>query len=228
DTRVISEKEKEVLPARIETEEADSENYSFVWLKVKDPKDLFLFPNFEEKLQLNEIIEKGDCRFLTSAGFYREDHSPIGLFISEEELLGKSVNNTTFNGYFTVTKGGKVDIAPVYSNEPLRIGLQAGPILIKEGIVQKLKIKDDESARRVIVALTEEGEIVFVAIYEKDSVFQGPYLAALPQTISDLQSEIGVEFTDALNLDGGTASVFYADNIKLSELTPFGSYFCIK
>jgi len=186
-----------------------------VWFKVNDPKDLLLLSNFEEQLTLEQIIEEWDCKNISNGGFYDEDNSPIGLFISEEEVLSNATRNILFNGYFSVTKSGDVSIGTTYPDS-LRIGLQTGPILIKNKIVQKLNLQNDKAARRTIAAL------------DKESVFQGPLLADLPEIIEKTQDEIGIEFTDAINLDGGSASAFYTGGKKLSELTFVGSFFCVK
>lgn len=198
-----------------------------IWFKVENLDNLFLFPNFDEKLELEEIINKYGCLSLINAGFYDENNSPIGLFLTEEKLLSKFATNATFNGYFSLTKSGKISIGFYYPDEPLRIGLQSGPMLIHDGVVRKLKLKNDEPARRMVAVLTEEEKLYFIAFYKKESVFQGPYLADLAEMVSELENEIG-PIKEAINLDGGTASAFYSNGIKLSELTPIGSFFCLK
>jgi len=206
----------------------DGKEYVFAWIQITSSENIFLYSNFEERYTLEEGVEKYDCRNLTSGGFYTETNSPIGLFISEVGMLSDKTVNKLFNGYFILTKKSEAIISRNYSGEPVRIGLQAGPILIQNGVVQKLTLTSDKMARRIVVALTKEGEIYFVTLYDKESVFIGPLLADLPELVSDVQNEIGVEFTSALNLDGGSASAFYTQNIQLSELTLIGSFFCEK
>jgi uncharacterized protein YigE (DUF2233 family) len=204
----------------------DGKEYAFSWFQVSNSGNLFLFPNFVEKYTLNEAINNYACKNLTNGGFYTETNSPIGLFISEVGKLGYESNNKLFNGYFTLTKNGTPTISRYYSEASIRIGLQAGPILIYNGVVQKLNLVNDKMARRNVIALSKEGEIYFIAIYDEKSVFIGPLLVNLPELINKIQNEIEVEFDSALNLDGGTASVFYSKDISLSELTPVGSFFC--
>ncbi len=206
----------------------DGKEYEFVWIQITNPENLFLYPNFEERYTLEEGVEKYACRNLTSGGFYTEANFPIGLFISEVGILSNKANNKLFNGYFILTKKGEVIISKAYSGEPARIGLQAGPLLIQNGLIQELALASDKLARRIIVALTKDGELYFIALYDKQSVFSGPLLADLPELTRKIQSEIGMEFISALNLDGGSASAFYTQNIQLSELTPIGSFFCEK
>ena len=207
---------------------ADGKEYVYDWIQISNLENLFLFPNFKEKYTLNEAVNNYACKNLTSGGFYTETHSPIGLFISKVGRLSDEVSNKLFNGYFTLTKNGAAAISRNYLGEPVRIGLQAGPILLYNGAIEELGLTSDKMARRNIVALTKEGEIYFITIYDKESVFIGPLLTNLPELIINIQNEIGVEFDSALNLDGGSASAFYTQNIQLSELTPVGSFFCEK
>ncbi len=230
----FNSKEKEIDGERLgvssipeQTSAPSGSQLGTVWFKVGDLDNLFLFPNFDERLELEEIINKYGCLSLINAGFYDENNSPIGLFITEEKLLSKFATNATFNGYFSLTKSGKVSIGFYYPDEPLRLGLQSGPMLIHDGAVRELKLKNDKSARRMVAVLTEKGELYFIAFYKKESVFQGPYLADLAEMVSELEDEIG-PIKEAINLDGGAASAFYSEDIKLSELTLIGSFFCLK
>jgi len=227
---VVHTEENLITPAlnNKQSIEMDGKEYIFAWIQITSPENLFLYPNFEEGYTLEEGVEKYNCRNLTSGGFYTETNFPIGLFISEVGMLGDKAINKLFNGYFILTKNNEAIISSDYSGDPVRIGLQAGPILIQNGFVQELALTGDKMARRIVVALTKEGEIYFIALYDEESVFIGPLLADLPQLISNIQKEIGMEFISALNLDGGTASAFYTQNLQLSELTPIGSFFCEK
>lgn len=206
--------------------EVNGNEYAYAWVQISNPENVFLFPNFKEKYTLDEGIDNYGCKNLISGGFYTETNSPIGLFISEVGKLSDEVSNKLFNGYFTLTRNGIATISRNYSGRPVRIGLQAGPILLYSGVVQELNLVRDKIARRNVIALTKEGEIYFITIYDKESVFVGPLLANLPEIINNIQNEIGAEFNSALNLDGGSASAFYTQDIQLSELTPIGSFFC--
>ncbi len=208
--------------------EINGKEYMFQWIQITRPENLFLYPNFKEKYTLEEGVEKYGCNNLTSGGFYTESSSPIGLFISEAKELSDKEDSELFNGYFILTKKNEAIISRNYSGESVRIGLQAGPLLIQNGFVQKLTLVNDKMARRIVVALTKEGEIYFITLYDKESVFIGPLLADLPELVSNIQNEIDVEFISALNLDGGSASAFYTQNTQLLELTPIGSFFCEK
>ena len=212
----------------IQTVTLDENEYSYVWIQVNDLENLFLYPNFENKDTLEEGVKKYECKNLVSGGFYSKDYSPIGLFISEEKIVNKSVENTLLNGYFILTKNNKATIEKNYLGESIRIGLQTGPILIQNEQLQKLNLVSDKNARRIVAALTNENELYFIAFYDKESVFLGPLLVDLPRLVNKIQDEMDIKFISAINLDGGSASAYFNKDIQLSELTPIGSFFCEK
>lgn len=198
------------------------------WLKTTRLTNLFLYPNFKERLSAQELFKQKGCRSLVSAGFYTKENEPIGLFITEGEQIKNRVESRLFDGIFSVDRNNEAKISLQTPQENVRLALQSGPVLIKDGKVLKLQIKEDKSARRVVLALNKTGEVYFLAIFNKDSVFEGPLLAELPRVVKSLEEKMDVEFLGALNLDGGSASAFYSDFLSLSELTPIGSFFCIR
>jgi uncharacterized protein YigE (DUF2233 family) len=198
------------------------------WFVVENPRQLSLIANFGEELDSEDILEKYSCKRLVSAGFYNEAGMPIGLFVTNEVMISQASENSTFNGFFSVTNEGKVNINMVQSNKLVKIGLQSGPILAQNGVYKKLDIKNDKPARRIVVSLNEQGKIIFFTVFDEDSVFQGPYLNDLPQVLEAIDGQLDIKIVDALNLDGGSASVFCTENISLQELTNVGGFICVE
>ena len=79
----------------------------------------------------------------------------------------------------------------------------------------------------MLVATNEKGHVVFLVIYKKQSVFDGPHLKDLPTILDLFQQNKKIILKDVLNLDGGSASAFYTEGFKLKEIKPLGSYFCV-
>lgn len=207
--------------------EKDGVAFQAAWLKITRLNNLFLYPNFEERIRAEELFKQKSCRSIVSAGFYTKENTPVGLFTTEGEQIKNRVDSRLFDGIFSVDKSGSALIS-LETPQNVRLALQSGPILIKNEQVQKLQIKDDKSARRVVLTLNKNSEVYFLAIFNKESVFEGPLLAELPQIIKGLEGKMGVKFLDAINLDGGSASAFYSDFLSLPELSPIGGYFCLK
>ncbi|MFV1917617.1 MAG: phosphodiester glycosidase family protein [Patescibacteria group bacterium] len=206
----------------------NEEEFKVAWVKIGDTKNLKLFPNFTEKLTAKKAKENTQCSTLISGGFYTEDSTPTGLFISEGRQLKSHIRNQLFDGVFSIDYNEKPKITSFFPEENLRLGLQTGPTLMKDGESTSLNLVSDKPARRVVIALTEDHSIVFLAFYKKDSVFLGPKLENLPVSVKYTSDKIGLKIVDALNLDGGSASAFITKDTQLSELTPIGSYFCIR
>ena len=206
----------------------DGEKIQVVWLRVDGPASLSLLANFQEGLEPEESQEKYGCQGLVNGGFYQEDGSPIGLFVSEGIQSSKEISSSTFNGFISLSDEREINISSTAPFGDVIFALQTGPVLMEERNISTLQLKRDEPARRIVAALTEEGDLYFLALYDLDSLFQGPQLTDLPGIILDFSKETGIQFSEAINLDGGTASAFYTEEMTLSPLSPVGSYFCVK
>ena len=202
-------------------------NYK-VYVAMVDSKNIFLEPNFERKEVANNLFSEDDCKVLINGGFYSEKHLPIGLFISNYEILGKYQTNNLFNGIFSINDMATPRITEETPKDPLIYAIQTGPILIANNSISKLSLARDKNARRMVAAVTGKNELYFMAIFDPDNTFYGPRLMDLPTIISEIEDKAQIDFADAINLDGGSASAFYANDIKLSESSPIGSYFCEK
>lgn len=200
--------------------------YRVVWLKIPNPSTLSLIPNFAQKRTAQSLIESKECAAVANGGFYTKDNQPTGLFINEGKTLRGSIPNTFLNGFFVVTQNNNASILISPPVQTARLSLQTGPILIRDEKIVKLVIRDDEFARRVVVGITKKGEIIFLVLYDLENSWSGPRLADTPGVLSGVIERL--QITDALNLDGGSASAFIRDDLSLQELTSVGSFFCIK
>lgn len=202
--------------------------YRAQWFEVENAEQIFLGNNLVEKLPASKIYQSQNCQYLINAGFYTTDDKPIGYFLSDGKVLRSEIVNSTFNGFFSTNDFATPRITNALPSDHLMLALQSGPILIENSFFQKISINNDKPARRSIVATTGENNTVFIVIYDPESQFNGPFLSDLPEILKAFQLKVNLVFADALNLDGGTASAFYAPETSLSELSPIGSYFCIK
>lgn len=208
--------------------EYQAKQYRVSWYGVDNIDSLSLIPNFSEKLPASSALGKYNCKFVSSAGFYTETNKPVGLFIHNGTTLESFKTNALFNGILSVNDFATSRITRDVPSDRLSIGLQTGPILIENSFARKLAIKNDKPARRVVAAVTGENKLFLLVIYTELGSFDGPYLNDLPEILKTAQKDIGQEFADAINLDGGSASAFYSPGVTLSELSPVGSFFCVR
>ncbi len=194
---------------------------------IANSKNLTLIPNYSEKKTSSEVKEANHCARITNAGFYNKDGSPIGLVVNNGETINNFQQNYLFNGFFSVDDNGKPTISPDIPQNP-RLAIQSGPILISGKQIVNLNIQDDESARRSVAAITNDGKLIFLSFYKSDSVYEGPLLGDLSVHLQKFEKLNNITISDALNLDGGSASVFISDGINLGELTNVGSFLCAK
>lgn len=199
------------------------QNLKVSYFKISEVNKISLHPNFEEKLTSTEVLQKEGCKFLANGGFYDKDNRPIGLFVTKGEKLSDEINSSLFNGFVDISDGVfRITQEP----QSASFVLQTGPILVKDSYLWNLKLRNDEFARRIVVATTDE-ENYFFAIYNKDSQISGPLLTDMPEITNLIAEKLGITVIDAINLDGGSASAFYDGATLLRELSPIGSYFCI-
>ena len=78
----------------------------------------------------------------------------------------------------------------------------------------------------MVVGITKKGETIFLVLYDPENTWSGPKLADTPGVLSGVIERL--QLTDALNLDGGSASAFIRGDLSLEELTSVGSFFCVK
>lgn len=222
-TPVITGKKEGKNNVDIQTAEG---KFRITWESVPDLKKLNLYSNLDKKQSARKLYKEKGCKVLVSGGFYSKEDSHIGLFAAEGKTVSSYEKNKTFNGTVLMSLQDNFTISTDTPSQNLRFGLQSGPVLAKSGEYQKFDIKNDSQERRVVVATEENGEVIFLVVYDPESAFRGPNLAWLPEVVSMFGQKVGKKFTNALNLDGGTASAFVADDVSLGELSPIGSYFC--
>jgi hypothetical protein len=198
------------------------------YLEVPDASNITLLPNFDQAKNAFDLFAYQDCAGVISGGFYTPEGTPTGLFVSEGETLKKFTSSSFLNGVYSINDFETPRIGKAVPRDHLRLGLQAGPVLIENSFAQNLSILRDEEARRVVVGVTGENKTVFIVFYDPKSVFMGPMLEDMPRALELFGEKTGVVLADAMNLDGGSASAFFTAELNLSEASPVGSFFCVK
>lgn len=205
----------------------NQEKFTVISIKVENIENIVLGSNLLEKYSSDELFARLDCTVLISGGFYTKENTPVGLFIEDGNLSKNFLTNHLFDGVFSINFSLTPRITREVPKDGLKYAVQSGPMLIENSFIQKLSIRNDKPARRVVAATTGDNEIVFMIIYDEISKLVGPDLKDLPNILDVWQTESGISLADAINLDGGSASAFISEEIKLTESSPIGSYFCL-
>lgn len=213
---------------QLETIRVAGKDYRFVLIQTADPSRLHFFSNFLDKRAAQNLKEAKQCQTLVNGGFYSEDFKPLGWLVVEGNQVSAPIQSQLLDGFFSIDQAGKVEIGWQRPESSVRIGLQSGPMLVWQGQPLPLEIKDDQSRRRIVLGLTSNEEVVFLAVIGETLLAGGPNLADLPAVVAAISDQRGLALEHALNLDGGSASAFLTEEIQLDEVTFIGSYFCVQ
>lgn len=203
---------------QLATIEYNQQIYSYAYVVIEDIARLKLFSNHAQKLSSQELINQYGCQILVNGNFYDKADQPLGWLVSEGQEFSPVINSALFNGFLSLS-ASKVEISNLAPVVPISFGLQSGPLLILDQKILPLKINQDEPRRRVVAAITVNGQLVFLVI-------NSPILAEAPTVVSAIGKKINQPFLAAINLDGGSASAFYSPEIFLKEYSYIGSFFC--
>lgn len=199
---------------------------------VKDVSKISLFSNLEKKLSAKDAKEEYACNAIINGGFYSAPENGngngkhLGLFATNGNVLSEEIHSSLFNGFFSVSNGA----ARITFDKPQidTFALQTGPVLIKDGKPLNLSIENDERARRAVAIVTPQNEVIFLMLYDTNSLVSGPLLSEVPNILSDLDSNTSLDIKDAINLDGGAHSAFISEEVQLTDIQTPGGYFCIQ
>lgn len=191
-------------------------------------EDIFLGLNLNTKEIASEIYSENNCEILVNGGFYDTDDTPIGLFIENGEVKGRYERNSLFDAIFSINYFDTPRITRTHPQDELKYAVQTGPLLIENAQILKLSLQRDKNARRNIAAVLGTNEVVFLSVFNLNNKYEGPLLADLPDILELWMEQTNINLADALNLDGGSASAFLTPTTRLSEISPIGSYFCVR
>lgn len=193
---------------------------------IVNPNAVELYDNLKEQKLSEEIKVNKSCKILVNGGFYSENKTHLGLFVADFKTVSDSIQSALFNGFLWINADNKVLISADDPGNTPRLGLQSGPLLMLGNKTQLLAINNDEPARRIVAGITDSNQLIFLVFYRELSEYEGPMLGKLPEIIELFKQQTGLKITDAINLDGGSHSVFISNYDLLREQNIIGSYFC--
>jgi uncharacterized protein YigE (DUF2233 family) len=206
----------------------NNKRFAYAYFIVQNSDDLSLLPNFSHAKDSQTLMTENNCVSVINGGYYDTQNKPLGLFQIGSTIYSRQISSDLLNGFVWANVSVSAAISVKLPQPPFLFALQTGPILIREGKQLSLTINNDTPARRMVAAINMDKHIIFLTLYNGDSVYEGPLLADLPDIVFTISSKENLGIAEAINLDGGSASAFYNPDTHLSELTPVGSIFCIK
>jgi|WetSurMetagenome_2_1015567.scaffolds.fasta_scaffold11665_6 exopolysaccharide biosynthesis protein len=195
---------------------------------IVNPKEVELYSNLQDQKLSEQIKVDKSCSVLVNGGFYSKENTHLGLFISNFKTVSEYLQSPTFNGFLSIDSEGKLTIGSDFPPATVRLTLQSGPLLIQDNEALPLKINNDAPNRRVVAGKTADGKLIFLTFFRDGLDLQGPLLGKLPDITVLFEQQAGIDIANAINLDGGSASIFISNYIRLNEMSHIGSYFCIK
>lgn len=206
----------------------DGQTYLYSFFTPSSSQQLIFDLNLSKKQPSVDIIEEQQCQYLINGGFYDKLDQPIGLVIKDGLEISPAQKNRLFNGYISATNSANFNISTSQPSLSSVVAIQTGPLLIKDLVIQNLQLISDQHKRRMVLAIASDNTPYFIVITLEESDAEGPMLGNLPKLINLIGKKEKLTFSDAINLDGGSASTFYTPNIHIKELTTIGSYLCFK
>lgn len=140
-----------------------------------------------------------------NGGFFTPEHQSIGLLIKS----GKKINAMHYTSWWSVfgVRGNAPIILPQWqmkSTDGFKMALQAGPRLVVNGRIAKLK--SSKRTARSAIGITQGGHVIMVA-----TEGAGISMYDLAQIMSKSRLINGLDCPNAMALDGGRSSQLYAN-----------------
>ncbi|HEX9601004.1 MAG TPA: hypothetical protein VF985_05910 [Mariniflexile sp.] len=198
-------------------------------VRIEQNDNLELINNLEKKLTSSQALSQYDCNVLTSSYFYTSENVPLGLVeISSDVIQKNNDSSTLINGYFAMSAADTALILDHPGTSTYKFIFQTGPLFLLNNNELTGTLESDSSKRRIVAATDGYNTLYLITLYNQDSRFHGVSLSGVLPALREIEKNIGITFSDAINLDGGTASVFFDGAVTLPELSFVGGFLCAR
>ena len=175
----------------------------------------------------DEVLKENNCVAAINGGFYDKNNEPLSLLISDGEIIAEDNETNLTNGYIWLSELGGFGVSDELPDSKFIFALGTGPLLYLNGEKMDLEIANDKMARRSVFGTLSDNSIFFLSIFDNNSVYLGPKLQNLPKMLDEISLKENWQIIDAINLDGGTASLYKDQENSLSEFKSVRSIFCL-
>ena len=161
------------------------------------------------------FVEKSGAVAAINANYFDADGKPLALLKIGGQLINSRISTSPlYSGIFGVKDQraliwSRNEFLPDQADE----ALQAGPLLLLNGIVQPITGVPNRASRRALIGIDHEQRLVMTVT---DTVLGGLYWTELQEVLSAWQ----VQLTDLLNLDGGGSAQLYVKAGNFEAMAP--------
>lgn len=187
-------------------------------------------PNFEIKETSDNIMGKYNCNVLINGGFYDTEYNPLGVYFLNGTMSGKIKKTSILNGILSVNSFGVFDISEIDTfdfNKEYQFYMQTGPIYYLMG-KPYLNSINKNSGRRIIIAVDDNKNIYVIAMFDKNNYSMGPKYSEVSNYLYSFKEKMNLNIYNAVNLDGGNASLYIDKYYSIKESSLAGSFLCFK
>lgn len=163
-------------------------------------------------LPVKSFAEKSGALAAINANFFDSKDQALGLVLQEGKLKNPPKRISWWASL--LIKGDRASIQKIFEKDSVLSfdnGIQAGPRLVVAGKTPKLK---EEYSPKSAVGIDPKGRLVFVVSEGSIEINQ------LAKLLAQKEKDGGVGLQNALNLDGGSSTQFFAKAGDLSLSIP--------
>lgn len=159
---------------------------------------------------IEEINNNNQAKASFNGAFFSEEFTPLGLLISEGNIMNKSSKADLMNGIFVFDNKNRPQLLLSTSNispQKYPFAIQNGPILLDSKKNIKIQEESGKKASRTAVGIDKKGNIIVILLQQ--NLFNLDNSLTLYEFAHILKedpffAEMGLH--SVLNLDGGTSS----------------------
>jgi uncharacterized protein YigE (DUF2233 family) len=189
-------------------------NESVVSLKALkiDPSQYTIKPVISEiSSSVQKMAQKTGALAVINANFFDTEGNVLGLVRKDN----KNINNLKKISWWSVfclkKSQAKIVHTTQYSDAFCEQAVQAGPRLVVDGVMPKLK---DELSRKTVVGIDRQGYIVFVVSKQEIPIKLLAEVMTLPE------KKGGFDCPNAINMDGGGSAQIYIKDAPVESNLP--------
>lgn len=170
------------------------------------PQNYAIKPYFEnQSLSVKSMAGASEALAMINANFFEPGGKPLGLIIRDKKVINPLKSISWWSVFCVKGKSARIVHTSAYKAGTCDQAIQAGPRLVVNGKIPKLK---EQIAMKSAIGLNKNGEVFFI-VTEK-TLPMSVFAEILQMKVADG----GLELTHVLNLDGGSSTQLFVQTEK--------------